>query len=342
MIKSLLLTVIRVKFSFARLFALVLGPLLMAFVTEAQAMEQVPRIGVLSPFSLSNQGPTNVDTFRKGLQNLGYREGENIFVEYRWAEGHPGRLADLAAELVQLKVDVIVTAGMKGVRAARQATASIPIISGGAGDLVRGGLIVSLASPGGNITGLTDINPELNGKLLELLKKVVPGVSRVAYLYDALADPQTMALHLQEARIASKRLALQLQPLEVRDPKELDGAFAIMAKQDTDAMVTALSAFTLHHRRKIVALANQNHIPAVYQDKEFAEVGGLMSYGTDRLDQWRRATIYVDKILKGAKPADLPVQQPRKLEFVVNFRTAQLLYLTVPSAILYQADQIIR
>ena len=342
MIKSLILTVISVKFSLASLLSIVLGPLIVVFVTEAQAMEQVPQIGVLSPFSLSNQGPTNVDTFRKGLQDLGYREGENIIIRYRWAEGHPERLAFLAAELVQQKVDVIVTVGMNGIRTARQATASIPIVSGGAGDLVRGGLIDSLASPGGNITGLTDINPELNGKLLELLKAAVPEVFRVAYLYDSLADPHTMALHLQEAQIASKKLALQLQPLVVRGTKDLDGAFATMAKQDTGALVTALSAFTLHHRRKIVALANQNHIPAVYQDKVFAEVGGLMSYGTDRLDQWRRATIYVDKILKGAKPADLPVQQPRKLEFVVNLRTAQLLDLTVPSAILYEADQIIR
>jgi putative ABC transport system substrate-binding protein len=179
---------------------------------------------------------------------LGYREGENILIEYCWAEGHPKRLAELAADLVRLQVDVIVTVSMTGVRAAQQATTTIPIVSGGAGDLVRSGLVASLARPGGSITGLTDITPELNGKQLELLKEVVPGVSRVAFLYDGLTHPETRALHLQEAQAAAHRLALRLQPVEVRDAQELPSAFAAMTSQGADALITVLSSFTRHHR----------------------------------------------------------------------------------------------
>jgi putative ABC transport system substrate-binding protein len=276
------------------------------------------------------------------LQDLGYIEGKTILIEYRSAEGQPERLAELAADLVRLSVDVIVTASMLGVRAARQATATIPIVSGGAGDLVRGGLVVSLAQPGGNITGLTDINPELNGKQLELLKDLLPGVSRVAFLYDTLADPATRALHVQEAQAAAQALALQLQPVEVREAQELPRAFAAMTRQGADALVTELSAFTLHHRDQIVALAATSRLPAMYQGREFAEAGGLVSYGTDRLDQWRRAALYVDKILKGATPADLPVEQPRKLELAVNLKAAQALGLTIPPSLLFQADEVIK
>jgi putative ABC transport system substrate-binding protein len=264
-----------------------------------------------------------------------------MLIESRWAEGHPERLAELAADLVRLAVDVIVTVSMKGVRAARQATTTIPIASGGAGDLVRGGLVASLARPGGNITGVTDSNPELNGKQLELLKEVVPGVSPVAFLYDAFVDPQTAALHWHEAQAAAHTLALQLLPVEVREAQELPRAFAAMTSQGADALVTVLSAFTLHHRRQLVELAATSRLPEMYQGREFAEAGGLMSYATDRLDQWRNAATYVDKILKGAKPADLPAEQPRKLELVVNLKTAQALGLTIPPVILYQADKVI-
>jgi putative ABC transport system substrate-binding protein len=231
---------------------------------------------------------------------------------------------------------------MKAVRAARHATATIPIVSGGAGDLVGGGLVASLARPGGNITGVTDINPELNGKQLELLKEVVPGIARVAFLYDAFADTPTTALHLQEAQAAAHTLAFQLHPVEVREARDLEGAFTTMTQQGADALITALSAFTLHHRSQIVALAATSRLPAMYQGREFAEAGGLMSYGPDRLDQWRRAATYVDKILKGAKPADLPVEQPRKFELVINLKTAQALGLTIPPSLLFQADEVIR
>jgi putative ABC transport system substrate-binding protein len=273
---------------------------------------------------------------------LGYLEGQTIRIEYRWAEGHPERLAELAADLVRLPVDVIVTASMLGVRAARHATATIPIVSGGAGDLVRGGLVVSLAQPGGNITGLTDINPEINGKQLELLKEVVPGLSRVAFLSDVFAHPETRALHLQEAQAAAHALALQLHPVEVRDAQELPSAFAAMTRQGAGALVTALSAFTLHHRRQIVTLAANSRLPAMYQGREFAEVGGLMSYGTDRLDQWRRAATYVDKILKGATPGDLPVEQPKKFELVINLTTAKALGIMLPPSLLLLADEVIQ
>jgi putative ABC transport system substrate-binding protein len=309
----------------------------------------VPRIGILSPFSPATGhatedrfGQAMVDAFRQGLQALGYHEGQTVRLEYRWAEGHPERLTELAAELVRLPVDVIMTVSMAGVRAAQQATTTIPIVSGGAGDLVRGGLVASLAQPGGNITGVTDINPELNGKQLELLKAVVPGMARVAFLSDAFADPHTAALHWHEAQGAAHPLALQLYPVEVREAQELEGAFTTMARQGADALVTALSAVTLHHRRQIVALAAQRRLPAMYQGRAFAVAGGLMAYGTDRLAQGRRAATYVDKILKGAKPGDLPVEQPTTFELVINLKTAAALGLTIPPALLFQATEVIR
>jgi putative ABC transport system substrate-binding protein len=189
---------------------------------------------------------------------------------------------------------------------------------------------------------LTDINPEINGKQLELLKEVVPGLARVAFLSDGFADPETRVLHVQEAQEAAHALTLQLHPVEVRDAQEWASAFAAMTRQGTEALVTALSAFTLHHRRQIVALAATSRLPAMYQGREFVEVGGLMSYGTDRLDQWRRAATYVDKILKGATPGDLPVEQPRKFELVINLKTAKTLGITMPPSLLLLADEVIQ
>lgn len=329
------------------LIHLVLGLLVRSLPVQAQT--SIPRIGLLNPQAQTKTnaddetlGQTTVDAFRQGLQDLGYIEGKNILIEYRWADGRPERLADLAEDLVRLQVDIIVTVSMKAIRAARKATATIPIVSGGAGDLVKGGLIASLAKPGGNITGLTDMNPELNGKLLETLKTMLPRVSRVAYLNDAHADSKIASLHIQEAQTAAQKLGLQLQPLTVKTAKGLPGAFATMIQQGADALVVELSVFTLSHREQIVALAAQHRIPAAYQGGEFVEVGGLMSYGTDRLDQWRHAATYVDQILKGAKPADLPVQQPRKLEFALNLKAAKALGLTVPPMLLLQADVVVQ
>jgi ABC-type uncharacterized transport system substrate-binding protein len=325
------------------LVLLMLTCLVVPLAVAAQSAAHVPRIGLLSPHALDDPlGRARADAFRQALQQLGYIEGQTIRIEYRWAEGHPERLAAFAADLVRLEVNVIVTASMLGVRAARRATATIPIVSGGAGDLVRGGLVVSLAQPGGNVTGLTDINPEINGKQLELLKEVVPGLARVAFLSDGFADPETRALHVQEAQAAAHALTLQLHPVAVRDAQEWASAFAAMTRQGTEALVTALSAFTLHHRRQIVALAATSRLPAMYQGREFVEVGGLMSYGTDRLDQWRRAATYVDKILKGATPGDLPVEQPRKFELVINLKTAKTLGITMPPSLLLLADEVIQ
>jgi putative tryptophan/tyrosine transport system substrate-binding protein len=228
---------------------------------------------------------------------------------------------------------------MVGARAAQHATTTIPIVVGGAGDLVGGGLVASLARPGGNLTGFTDLSPELTGKQLELLKEAVPGVSRVALLYHALS---LKVLHVPEAQAAAHTLALQLVPVEVREAQELPSAFATMTSQGADALLTVLSVFTLVHRRQIVELAAAGRLPAMYQGREFVEAGGLMSYGTDRLDQWRRSTTYVDKILKGAKPADLPVEQPTKFELVINLKTAKELGLTIPPTLLFQADEVIK
>jgi putative tryptophan/tyrosine transport system substrate-binding protein len=202
--------------------------------------------------------------------------------------------------------------------------------------------VASLARPGGNITGLTDISPELTGKQLELLKEAVPSISWVAFLYDATAHSQTMARQVQEAQAAAHKLAIQLQSVEVREAQALPSAFAAMTSQGTEALVTGLSFFTLHHRRQLVELAAQSRLPAMYQGREFMEVGGLLSYGTDRIDQWRRAATYADKILKGATPADLPVEQPTKFELIINLKTAQALGLTIPPTLLFQADEVIQ
>lgn len=329
------------------LILFVLGMLIRLLPVQAQT--HLPRIGLLNPQAQTKTnatgetlGQTTVDAFRQGLQDLGYIEGKTILIEYRWAEGRPERLADLAEDLVRSQVDILVTVSMKAIRAARKATTTIPIVSAGAGDLVKGGLIASLAKPGGNITGLTDMNPELNGKLLETLKTMLPSVSRVAYLNDAHADSKIASLHIEAAQTASQKLGIQLQPMTVKTAKALPEAFAAVIQQGAEALVVELSVFTMRHREQIVALAAQHRIPAAYQGREFVEVGGLMSYGTDRLDQWRHAATYVDQILKGAKPADLPVQQPRKLEFVLNLKAAEALGLTVPPMILFQADTVVQ
>ncbi len=315
---------------------------------KAQSSAAVPRIGILSPFSApkkdaskSTLGHATVEAFLQGLRELGYFEGRTIRIEYRWAGGRPDQLTVLAKELVRLKVDVIVTVSMKGVRAARKSTDTIPIVSGGAGDLVKGGLITSLARPGGNITGLTDISPELNGKQLQMLTELIPGVSRVAYLYYARADASVTALHLKAAKAAAGTLGLELKPVEARDADALEQAFEIMSQQRAEAVVTALSAFTLRHRARIAELANSKRLPAIFQGQEFADAGGLLAYGPDRIDQWRRAARYVDQILAGAKPAELPVQQPRRLELVVNLKTAKALGLAVPPSLLIRADRVI-
>jgi putative ABC transport system substrate-binding protein len=320
---------------------LVLSILAASLAATAQPAAHMPRIGLLDSGS-SATSQSHVDAFRQGLRDLGYLEGQNIVIEYRWAEGNLDRLPALAAELVRLPVALIVTGGTVGVQAAKQATTTIPIVVGGAGDLVGSGLVASLARPGGNITGLTDISPEHTRKQLELLKEAVPGISRVAFLYTAVTDSQITARHVQEAQAAAHTLAIRLQPVEVREAQALPSAFATMTSQGAEALVTVLNFFTLYHRRQLIELAAQSRLPAMYQGREFMEVGGLLSYGTDRIDQWRRAATYADKILKGAKPADLPVEQPIKFELVINLKTAKELGLTIPPTLLFQADEVIR
>ncbi len=304
---------------------------------DAQQPVRVARIGYLSP----RAGPTNRDeAFRQGLRELGYVEGQNLVIEYRWGGERDDQFPRLAAELVALKVDVIVAAGNLAVRAARQATSTIPIVMAAVGDPVATGLVASLARPGGNITGQTIFSSELTGKRLELLKEVVPRVARVAVL---VYRPSPFTAHfLSETEAAARVLGVQLRPVEVRRPKDFEGAFAEMVKDHAGGLVVQITPLFFDNRRKIVDLAAQRRLPAIYESREFADGGGLMSYGPDRLVVYRRAAAYVDKILKGTKPADLPVEQPTRFELAVNLKTAKALGLTMPPSIMVRADQVIQ
>ena len=274
------------------------------------------------------------------MREHGYIEGQNIAVEYRFASGRVERLPELAAELVGLKLDAIVTPGTAPALAAKQATSTIPIVFAGVGDAVGAGLIANLARPGGNITGLASINAELGGKRLELLKEVVPKASRVAFLYNP-AD-QSNVLVLKQLQQAAPALGLILQPLEVREPGEFEGAFAAMTRKRAQALFVVAGVLTLEHRKTIVDLAAKSRIPTIWGHRQFVEVGGLMSYAVNFYDQVRRAATYVDKILKGAKPADLPVEQPTKFELVIKLKTAKALGLTIPPSLLGRADEVIQ
>ena len=297
---------------------------------------RVPRIGVLSPGS---PGPSPLlDAFRQGLRELGYGEGQNIAIEYRFDEAKPGRLADLAAELVRLKVDVILTINTPASLAAKNATKTIPIVFTYVADPAP--LVASLARPGGNITGLTTLAAELSGKRLELLKEALPGISRVAVLLNSAIPISTQMF--REAERASLQLGVQLQPLAVRGPDEIPNAFKVATRDRAGALfVLEEASMLLKHRTRILELATKHQLPAASMYREFVEAGGLLSYGASLPDLFRRAAIYVDKILKGAKPGDLPVEQPTKFEFVINLKTAKALGLTIPPSVLGRADQII-
>jgi len=305
---------------------------------EAQQPTKIPRIGILSPGSSAFPGRARYDSFRQGLRKLGYIEGKNIFIEIRTAEGKQDRLSDFATELVKLKVDVIVTAGTPGVLAAKNATSAIPIVFWAVADPVRAGLVSSLARPGGNITGLTSFGPELDGKRLELLKETFPKITRVAYFREATA-PETGSIEIQAAASA---LGLQLQSLEVRSAKDFDGAFDAALKERAQALTTSAGPVIIVNQQRIVAFAAKNRLPAIYPYSEFIDAGGLMFYGVSFSDLFRRAATYVDKILKGAKPADLPVEQPTKFEFVINLITANQIGVTIPPNILARADKVIK
>jgi len=303
---------------------------------EAQAAEKLVRIGMLRPGSPPDPF---VETFRQALQELGYAEGQNLIIEIRWAEGKDERLPELAADLVRLKVDVIVAGGTPPVLAARQATATIPIVMPVSGDPVSRGLAASFARPGGNVTGLAGLDDELPGKWMELVKETLPKISRVALLWDPAYGPRPVAT----AEVAARALKMRLQVLRVSRPQDLENAFADARTNHAEAIIVLSSAFLYARRAQLVALAAKYQLPAIYHQKEFVVgSGGLMSYGPDFHDMFRRAAGYVDKILKGAKPGDLPIEQPTKFEFVINLRTAKDLGLTVPPSILQRADEVIR
>jgi putative ABC transport system substrate-binding protein len=308
-------------------------------LAEAQPAKKVFRIGSLSG-NRSSPMPPNIEAFRQGLRELGYVEGKNISVEYRFAEGKNERYAILAAELVNLGVDVIVTGGTAATLAAKQATNTIPIVVLNAGDLVGEGLVASLARPGGNVTGFTSVDPDFSAKRLQLLRETFPTVSRVAVLYHG--GPGGDQDELRETQTAAKSLAVQIQPLHVLEPDQFQRAYAAMTKERAQALIIFSGTFTAFHRKELLELAAQIRIPTMCARPEWSEAGGLISYGHDPRDQFRRAAIYVDKILKGTKPADLPVQQPMKFELVINLKTAKEIGVTIPPNVLARADKVIK
>jgi putative tryptophan/tyrosine transport system substrate-binding protein len=308
-------------------------------VAEAQQPARIHRIGILIPASASFLS-ARVEALRQGLRALGYVEGKNILIEYRYAEGKGERPPDLAAELVQLKVDVIVTSSPSATLAAKKASGTIPIVFAAANDPVGTGLVSSLARPGGNITGLSLMVPDLDGKRLELLKEAFPSVARVAFLWNPSGSRGNPALTVMEA--AAKALVLKLLSLEVRSLDDFESAFARAKKERAQELITTTGGLINTQQRRVLDFAAKNRLPAIYHYNEFVEAGGLMSYGPDNTDLWRRAAVYVDKILKGAKPADLPVQQATKFEFIINLKAAKQIGLTIPPNMLERADKVIK
>ena len=302
-------------------------------VARAQSPAKIPRVGVLS-----ERGPTDpfLVAFRQGLQEAGYVEGRNIAIEYRYAAGVIGRSADLIAELLRLDVDVLVVGGATATRAAKSATTTVPIVFSLVGDPVGYGLVTSLARPGGNATGLSNLVTPLSGKQLELLKAAVPRLSRVVVLH----NPLNSGAALTATREAARALAIELLVLEVRQPDDLAGVFAKLTATRAGA-VLALSDPVFGNESALAKLAGEARLPAMYSRREFAEAGGLMAYGPNFSDNYRRAATYVDRILKGARPGDLPVEQPTKFEFVINLRTAKTLGLAIPPSLLQRADQVL-
>jgi putative ABC transport system substrate-binding protein len=310
-------------------------------VAEAQQAAKITRIGFLGN-SATALGHLR-DAFHQGLRDLGYVEGRNLVIEYRYAEGQLERFPALAAQLVALKVEVIVAPPTPAAQAAKRATTTIPIVFAGAGDPVTSGLVTSLARPGGNITGLSGLSPELVGKCLEQLKQAVPGVSRVAVLWQPGAfGERTEKDILKAAEVAARALGVRLQVVEARVPADFDRAFSDMTGARAGALAVLTSNMFVTERRRLVDLAAKNRLPAVYNVREFVDAGGLMAYGPNLADLYRRAATYVDKILKGAKPGDLPVEQPTKFELVINLKTAKALGLTIPQSLLGRADQVIQ
>jgi putative ABC transport system substrate-binding protein len=297
------------------------------------------RIGFLSGFS-SAANTDRLEAFRRGLTDLGYVEGQNIAIDYRWGEGKFDGLPALAAELVLRDVDIIVTHGEAGIRAAKQASKTVPIVVAVTGDLVTSGHAATLARPGGNVTGLVDTSPDLSGKRLELLKEIIPKISRIGVLWNS-ANP-VKVLDFKETEVAAQAFGLKLQSVEVRTPADFPARLKAATDQSAGALVVVQDALTISNARTISDFTNKNRLPARYGSSEFVSVGGLMSYAANFPDLFRRAAIYVDKILKGAKPGDLPVEQPPKFELVINLRTAKQIGVTIPPNVLASADKVIK
>ncbi len=324
-----------------KIISFVLGALLLALSVpiEAQQPKKVPRIGFLSSLSPAVVSD-RMEAFRQGLRELGYVEGKNIVIEWRYAEGKTERLPDIAAELVRLNVDVIVTGGPAVNRSAKEATGTIPIVMAFDNDPVGNGFAASLARPGGNITGLSTHYPEISGKQLELLKEIVPRLSRVAVLGNSTVPGNAQAL--RETELAAGVFGVKLQYLDIQNPKEIETAFRAASKGRADAVLVLGSQVVTSHPKQFVELAAKSRLPAIYWSPEFVEAGGLITYSVIIIDLFRRTAIYVDKILKGAKPADLPVEQPTKFELVINLKAAKQIGLTIPPNVLVRADKVIK
>jgi len=305
-------------------------------VARAQAQAKLFRVGILHGRSA---GDANVAAFIQGMSELGYREGENARFEFRWAEGRPERLPGLASELVARRVEVIFTAATTGALAAKGATSTIPIVFVAIGDPVGAGVVANLSHPAGNITGLSHIAHDLVGKILELLKEILPGVTRVAVIAPA-TNPATM-VRLRNAEKGGKALGLKLRVVTVRTADDFGPAFSQIRKDKPDALFTLLDTITATHSQDIAEFASRYKLPSVYELQEFVDAGGLMSYGANFPAMYRRAAAYVDKILKGARPGDLPVEQPTKFELVINMKTAKALGITIPQPVLFRADKVI-
>ena len=308
-------------------------------VAQAQQPAKIPQIGYLGAFTPSASGPL-LETFRRGLSDLGYMEGRNIFIDYRWAEGNPDRLPALIGELINLRVEVIVTQSNAATAALQQATRTLPVVVAGMGDPVESGFVASLARPGGNITGFSNQSEALAGKWMELLKEAMPKISRVAIL----ANSQTASHRTYWANIEAAARTLKVIPRrqEVAGPAEIEHAFASLIKYRPHGIIVLPHFITIERRVQIVDLAAKNRLPGMYPFSLFVGAGGLMSYGTDLADLHARAAIYVDKILKGAKAGDLPVEQPTKFEFIINLKTAKQIGVTIPPNVLVRADRVIK
>ena len=320
-----------------------LGAMLFALCSSAEAQQigKIPRIGYVRVVGVPSIPGPNVEAFRQGLKDLGYVEGKNILIEFRYAEGKRDRVPSLVAELVQLKVDVLISGDDPTLRAAKQATKTIPIVMVINQDPVATGLVDSLARPGGNITGISRLTRELNGKRLELLTEVVPGMARVGILWDASSEGANISF--KEYQAAARALRVQLQSLELRGPDpDLDGAFQSAVKGRASALVVVGGALLNGRRKQIANYAIKHRLPSMYDSSLWIEPGGLISYSTNDAESYRRAAWMVDKILKGTKPADIPVEQPTKFELVINLKTAKALNLTIPQSMLFRADRVIR